>query len=408
MRPNAVRMQIAMSVEVRVPEERDREAIARLLNLSMNSSMDRMMARVPTFRLEDLRGAYDDGRLVSMAGELHFRQWFGGRSLPMSGIFGVATEPERRSSGLATACVRSLLERARDRGDPLSALYPAVLRPYRRLGYELAGTFTKHRLSLEAIPADLGTDLATVEQLDLDRDLEDLKSCYRRWARGHTGTIEPEDSMWTTRLLTRPAAEPFRAVVVRGGDGIEGFAAFHREPTSGPLDVAFGLACTSFVAETGRALRSLLGYFRGHRGIGRWVEWVGPPGDPMAFVVEELPLETSYRYPWMLRLLDVPAAFEQRGYPAEDGECTIAVEDPTFTQNAGPWRIRAERGIVTVVPADTAPPQPIPIGALSAMFTGFLRPADAVRLGHLRADEPSVEVFTRLLAGPAPWCPIFF
>ncbi|MEX1263360.1 MAG: hypothetical protein WEE66_05400 [Actinomycetota bacterium] len=34
----------------------------------------------------------------------------------------------------------------------VSALYPAVLRPYRSLGYEMAGTFTKHRVELDAIP----------------------------------------------------------------------------------------------------------------------------------------------------------------------------------------------------------------------------------------------------------------
>jgi hypothetical protein len=41
------------------------------------------------------------------------------------------------------------------------------------------------------------------------------------------------------------------------------------------------------------------------------------------------------------------------------------------------------------------------------LFTGYLRPADAVRLGLLDADDPSVDVLSRLLAGPDPWCPFF-
>jgi predicted acetyltransferase len=397
-----------MTPEVRVPSEHDGEQIARLISHSINSPFERISARVPTWPLDDLRAVYDGDRVISVAGEMHFLQWFGGHSLPMSGIFGVATQPEHRRSGLASATIRSLLTAARKRGDPVSALYPAVLPPYRRLGFELAGTFTKHRLPLEAIPPMSAADLPAVRLLDLERDLGDLKACYREWAREHTGTIEPDDTMWATRLLSRPGDDTFRAVVVPGTNGIEGFAALVRQPTPGPLDVAFGLACNSFAATTGPALRSLLRYFGDHRGVGRWVEWAGPPNDPATLVTDEQSIEQSYRYGWMLRLLDVPAALEQRGYPSEDGTCTIAVEDGLFPENAGPWRIEAERGKVAVLRDGGPVRRAVPIGSLSAMFSGYLRPADAVRLGHLDADDPSVELLTRLFAGPDPWCPFLF
>jgi predicted acetyltransferase len=397
-----------MTPDVRVPSERDGEQIARLISISINSPFERISARVPTWPLGDLRVVYDGDRVIAVAGEMHFLQWFGGRPLPMSGIFGVATLPEHRRSGLASAVVRSLLDAARERGDPVSALYPAVLRPYRRLGYELAGTFTKHRLPLDAIPSGSATELPPVRLLELDHDLEELKACYHEWARGHTGTIEPDDVMWTTRLLSRPGDDTFRAVVVSGGRGIEGFAAFVRQPAPGPLEVAFGLACNPLVATTGPALGSLLRYFRDHRGVGRWLEWAGPPNDPASLVVQEQSIEQSYRYGWMLRLLDVPAALEQRGYPSEDGTCTIAVEDSLFPENAGPWKVEAERGKVAVRREEGGGRRAVPIGALSAMFSGYLRPADAVRLGYLDADDPSVELLTRLFAGPDPWCPFFF
>ena len=61
-----------------------------------------------------------------MAAEHHFLQWFGGNALPCSGIFAVATSPEHRSSGLASAAVSQIMREAHDRGDPLTALYPAV------------------------------------------------------------------------------------------------------------------------------------------------------------------------------------------------------------------------------------------------------------------------------------------
>jgi len=105
-------------------------------------------------------------------------------------------------------------------------LYPAVLRPYRSIGFELGGTFSEHRLPLEAIPSHLGDDLPAVVELNLDRDLEGLRACYREWARHGNGPLEPTDDGWWTRRILRPFGEAItRAVVVRGDDGtVEGFA----------------------------------------------------------------------------------------------------------------------------------------------------------------------------------------
>jgi predicted acetyltransferase len=408
VRLDPVWLRAGVITDVRVPAEADREQISRLLSTSLNFPVERALARAPRLPLKDFRCTYEDDRIVASAAEFHFLQWFGGRSMPMSGIFGVATLPERRRSGLMSAALRQILQEARERGDPISALFPAVLRPYRRLGYELAGTFTQHQLPVEAIPTFPAEGLPSVDLLDLERDLEGIWACYRAWAAARTGAIEPVgDRWWTSRVFDRPFDETFRAVVVRGETGIEGFAAFAREPTSGPLDVAFGMDCNPLVANTERALRALLSYFRGHHGVGRWVRWPGPPNDPITLWVQEQNVEQHDRFAWMLRLLDVQAAFEQRGYPAEDGSCTIAVDDPLFPENAGPWRIDAVGGKVAVSKTEGSP-RPIPIGALSALFTGYLRPGDAVRLGLLDADDPSVDVFSRLLAGPDPWSPFLF
>jgi hypothetical protein len=42
------------------------------------------------------------------------------------------------------------------------------------------------------------------------------------------------------------------------------------------------------------------------------------------------------------------------------------------------------------------------------MFSGWLRPHDAVRVGLMAADDPAVESFATLFAGPDPWTGFFF
>src|SRR6266550_4588630 len=133
-----------MNADIRTPSEGDREQIARVLSTSLNFPVETALARSTTFPLEDMRCAYVEERVVATAAEFPFTQWFGGNRLGCSGVWGVATEPEWRGAGLASACTGTLIDDARRRGIPITALYPAVIEPYRRLGYALARTSQRH------------------------------------------------------------------------------------------------------------------------------------------------------------------------------------------------------------------------------------------------------------------------
>ena len=396
--------------DVRTPVEADRDAIADVMRVSLNFSDAWVAHRSRLFDLNAFRCAYEDDAVKATAAGPRFVQWFGGRPLPMCGVWGVATLPEHRASGLASAAVAQVLREARRDGTSISMLYPAVLRPYRRLGYELAGTHAMHRLSLGSIPSDLGERLPPVVELDVGRDLEDVKACFHRWATSNHGAFEATDDRWWTERVLGPSPEgQCRFVAVRGPDGaIEGFAGFRYERTAGRLSVDFGLSCSVLAATSDRALRALLGYFRGFRGVGEWVEWAGPPADPVALLIPEQDVAVSFRLDWMLRLLDVADAFAQRGYAPIDAEAVFAVDDPLFPENRGPWRLAVKEGAAEVTPEEEAGPRPIPIGALSAMFTGYLRVADAVRLGVIDGDDPAVPSLAVMLDGAHPWCPFFF
>jgi predicted acetyltransferase len=397
-----------MPADIRVPREEDRDDVARLISTSLNFPLAAAMARKHTFPLEDMRCAYVDGRPVANAAESRFTQWFGGLGLATSGIWGVVTEPEHRGLGLASECVWALIDDARHRGDALTTLFPAVLEPYRKAGYELAGTYDELRIALDAIPA-LRSDLR-VELLDPDRDTDAVRAAYAGWARARNGVVEPGPEFWRDRILDRPWDEAARTVVVRDGAETVGFAAFTRSPdATGHLgEGGFGLKCSLFFATSDRALRALLSYARGHRGIGRWLQWGGAPNDPITLLVGVQAVTPMRRYRWMLRILDVPTAFEGRGYPAIDGEATFAVDDPRYAENAGPWRVIVSGGDAKIERTERHDRRPIPIGALSSLFTGYLRAADAVVLGVLDADDPVVPAFASMFDRPDPWTPFFF
>jgi predicted acetyltransferase len=401
---------VSAGPDIRTPVEADRDAIVDVMRVSLNFSEAWVAHRSRILDLERFRCAYEDGAVAATAAGHRFVQWFGGGPLPMCGVWAVATLPERRSSGLASAAVAEVLRAARDEGASIGMLYPAVLRPYRRIGFELAGTHAMHRLPLGAIPAELGDDLLPVVPLDVERDLEGVKACFHRWASTNHGAFEATDDRWWTERILGPSPEgQTRFVLVRGPDGTtEGFAGFRYVPTGGRLSVDFGLSCSVLTVTSDRAQRSLLAYFRGFRGVGEWVEWAGPPADPVSLLIPEQDIRVSFRLDWMLRLLDVERAFAQRGYAPVDAEAVFAVDDPLFPGNRGPWRLTVKDGTAEVTPEEGPAPPPIPIGMLSAMFSGYLRVADAVRLGVLAADDPAPPALAVLLDGPHPWCPFFF
>jgi predicted acetyltransferase len=398
-----------MTTEIRIPTESEREAVLGVTAVSMNFGPAWVEERGKTLRVDLMRAVFEDGRIVATAGERPFTQWFGGRELEMTGIWGVATVPERRRTGLATAAVTHLLREARGRGEPLSALYPATLRPYRRLGYELAGWYTEHVVRLDDLPHGGGGPVP-VEVYEQERDLEDVRACYRRAMAEHNGPVDSRDERWWPErvMANTEVGKIHRAVVARGPEGVEAYASFVQEADPGDLDPAFRANCTHLIATSLEGYAALLDYFRGFRGLGQALRFTGPPADPLAMLVDEQRVKPVWSFRWMLRLLHVPNALEQRGYPPVDGEALFSIEDPQFHENHGPWRVRAVDGKVEVEPAPGARAGTIGIGPLSAMYSGMLSPFDAVRLGLVKRDDPAVPFLARLFSGPAPFMLDFF
>jgi predicted acetyltransferase len=135
-------------IELRTPTEDERRQVFDVMTVSLNLPKRWVEERGQHVNLEDFCCAYEGDRIVATAAGWRFRQWFGGATTHMTGVYAVATLPEARGTGLASEVVREVMRRGRRDGATLTALYPAALRPYRGLGYELAGTYTEHTVAL--------------------------------------------------------------------------------------------------------------------------------------------------------------------------------------------------------------------------------------------------------------------
>jgi predicted acetyltransferase len=389
-------------IEYRQATRDDIPVMADLWRLSFNPPREFVDTLADRLRVERVLVATTDGQIAATAQGFDLLQWFGGRSVPTIGVASVATDPRYRGTGLGTEVVARLLERSRDRGSALSTLYPATVPVYRRLGYEYAGVFTTYRVPLTALPTGPATDLEVVPE-----DGGPVKVSHERLAVQENGlTAGVDDDWWPTRVLHRWTAAP-RGAVMTPGDVPDGYAAYRQE--SLPDEWGYRLACSHLIAHTREAALALFAYFRRFKGVGEGLEWHGPPTEPLALLLAEQSLKPVWVFRNMSRILDVPAAFESRGYPPVTGSATFSVEDDLFPDNQGPFLVEADAGRVQVTRApDGTAAKPIPIGALSSMFTSYVTPPQAGRMGLVDPEHSALDLLGRLFAGPPPWTPDFF
>jgi predicted acetyltransferase len=325
-----------------------------------------------------LVGVRDGGRLVAHATLRPFRQFWGGRALPMAGMAAVVVSPDYRGRGVGTLLMRGALERAVELGDVVSALYPATVSIYRRLGWEIAGV--QHRISVDAAalrrlgPGDV--PLRRVDESDLDAVLAHVR---RHWAATAANGPKELQADVTRYDLADPDTFCFRT-----DDGLLIYA----------WDESHDLVVrhlTTGSAASAQALWSLVG---SGSSIVKTVHAHVDPNDPVYLMLLD-PVSTSVQQErWMLRLLDAPAAVAGRGFPpTAELEVPITVADPLVPGCDGAWVLRIAAGSGTLTRTDAAPDGlRLGPGGLAAMYAGTalrtLRMAGLADGGRAEDDAP--------------------
>jgi predicted acetyltransferase len=380
----------------------DIPAMGELWRTAFNPPAEFVDSLPDRLRVERVIVATDGDRISATAQGFDLQQWFGGRPISTVGVASVATNPLHRGTGVGSAVVARLLERSRDQGTALSTLYPATVPVYRRLGYEYAGTFTRYRIPLTALPAG-----PTAEFVEVPQDGGGARLSHERLVVRENGlTIGVDDDWWPGRVMHGWSRSP-KGAVMTTEEVPDGYAAYSQRDL--PTEWGYNIECSHLVAHTREAGLALLSYFRRFKGVGRDLEWHGPPVEPLALLLPEQTLESAWTFRNMSRILDVPSALESRGYPDVSGSATFSVDDDLFEDNRGPWLLEAETGKVRVTRAPNGMTAPaIGVGALSSLFTSFMTASQAGRMGLVDPDHPALELLGRLFAGPAPWTPDFF
>jgi predicted acetyltransferase len=161
---------------------------------------------------------------------------------------------------------------------------------------------------------------------------------------------------------------------------------------------------SDLVVTTPRAAQRALSFFGEHRSLGVEAHWSGGQYDALLSLLPEKMYRHELYEQFMLRVLDVRAALEQRGYRNElPRALELHLEDREIPENTGSYRLEAEDGRGRVSATRGGPSIRARIGGFSALFSGYHPATTLARLGMIEGDAAALEAADRLFLGRTPF-----
>lgn len=358
---------------------------------------------------EQIRRITRSDRVIAALAFVRMGQWFGRRAVPMVGIAAVGVPPEDRASGAAFHLMSESLKELRAEGTPISTLYPATQRLYRKVGYEQAGFRCRHSVPTRSIPR-FPRELPC-RRIDGSKT-DAFHKPYDLLAERNSGMLHRNQAMWQ-RVVTVHGS-PVYGYLFGTAKEPEGYVVFTQEK----LPEGYDLHLRDLVAVTPRAARAVWTFLSDHRSLAKNVHWLGPAAEPLLGLLPEQDACILSSERWFLRIVDVAAALEARGYP-EDVEATITIEieDEILPENRGRWVLHVADGRGRVERPRRARAASakggekllrLHIRSLAPLYSGLFTPRQSASLGWIDAAPDALSAAAAIFAGPEPWMPDAF
>jgi predicted acetyltransferase len=359
--------------------------------------------RDPADRCGEERALFDGDEMLCVCRHYWFRTRVRGRWCEMPGLSSVASPPEYRRQGNVARMLAESLSEYRDRGDFLTALWTMDHPFYGRQGWGLATKFAEYECDPEALAFTRDHPLAGGEFRQVDEDESELLDPVL--AANHEGYelhIERTEQWWREKVFDNWRGEPYVYAWADDEGETRGYVVYHVDDGEDSKK----LQAKEFVAADHEARLNCLRFLANHDSQVERVGFYGP-NDTSLFDVAEDPgeIDCEVHAGPMVRLVDVPAAFEALDYPTDiDAEFTLAVADPLVDWNDGTFRVAVADGRATCEPTaeETAsPPETADatasVGALSQVVVGYHSVADVETFADLETrDSTAREVLAAM------------
>ena len=334
---------------------------------------------------EDLRSNFDLSRSVAVfegsnivGGCVSHRLEMSipGGTAAVAGVANVAVQPTHTRQGIMTRMMRHQLSDIHQRGEPLAALFASESGIYGRFGY---GVGTQHEFwkldrpyNAYARNYESPGRIVFVEPEDI---VEKFPDVFRRSTAGRSGVFQKPLRKWEEESRSPDALDPNPRVRGRGRGGI--FYAAYEE--NGRIDgyVSYRsnrptVHVNELMAVTTDTTAALWRFCFDLDLMSVTEATKRPLDDPLPWMLADpRRLQRTIRDGVWLRIVDVPAALEQRTY-LQPGRLTLQVRDNTCPWNEATWELDGSPEGAICRRTNSQPDLTIDVSALASAYLGTM------------------------------------
>lgn len=326
-------------------------------------------------------------------------QWWGGERIPMAGIGAVGIAPEYRGDGAALTMMQHTVKELYAKGVPISTLYAATQRLYRKAGYEQGGISCIWEVPTQSILVkEQPLPIAAVTGAH-----EIFYELYQQQAKLNNGLVERHQSLWE-RIFKPDEKETIYAYLIGCAEQPQGYIIFsqHQDQDGSFIRVRDCVVLTTAAAQT------FWNFLAKHSSQIKNVLWKGSVTESLTLLLpEQTAKQKSVSY-WMLRVIDVVKALEKRGYPAGiQAELHLEIQDDLLAENNGRFILSVANGRGEITSGGKGEMK-LDIRGLAPLYTGLFTPQQLQLAGQLDATETARFAATQIFAGASPWMADFF
>jgi predicted acetyltransferase len=329
--------------------------------------------------------ACDGGDVVGMSHFLDLRMTVpGGAVLPVAGVTIVAVAPTHRRRGLLRALYAEMHDRIAAREYPLAGLTASEGGIYGRFGYGPATI--EQALTVDRRFArfrDDAPDPGGVRMVTPAEHRADLEAIYERWRLRTPGGLVRPPALWDEMLADRESHR-------RGGtewftllhpDGYAMYRVYGDDPKFVRVAELTAVTRDAHVA----LCRALLGL-----DLMEKVEFGTYPADPLPYLLTDARQArvTHYEDDLWVRIMDISAALEARGYQA-DLSTVIDVSDG-FRSDGGRFELQIREGRARCAPTDAPAEVQMDLDVLGSLYFGSHRAASFAAANRLHGNDSDV------------------
>jgi predicted acetyltransferase len=385
---------------------RDGDAVARMISLAFGGTVEGAREWFTGAGCEHLRVVRAERGTVASLLRIPMGAYFGGRSVGLLGLAGVAVAPEARGRGHGAAMLRAFVREAASEGWALGGLYASTHALYRKFGYEHAGHRFQYTVPLVRIDVDEpkaagagqvgGWEVVTLG----DEDDPEVRACYASFASMYEGTLDRSGYIWARVRKSRDVV--YHGFGVRDGSGaLRGYVYLSEQRPD--LNSRFDVVLTDFVFLDAEAGVRIWAFLRDFAMMGERLRFYGGPTHPALQLLKQQRHEVLLKDDWLIRVFDVKRAMEARGYSAAiDAEVHLDVTDEVIGANTGRWVVRVKDGAAIVESGGRGEIRVGPRG-LATIYSGFNTPMQAKVLGLADGTDRALMGAASVFARSTPW-----